>query len=70
MTKHILTTDGDSHWYVIPAGKVDEWNAWCDAIGRYWEERDYSSDPPDMPEWAVEVNGSPSKVLFGEYKIA
>lgn len=67
--RYILATDGDSHWYVIPADKVNEWNAWSDATEKYWDGCDYSNKPPDMPEWADEVNGSPQNVVFSEYEI-
>ncbi len=52
-----LTTDNDSHWYVVPLARRGEWEAWCEI------------DPDDErawtpPEFAVVVGGSPGLVTF------
>lgn len=53
-----LTTDNDSHWYVIPVAKGDEWESFLD-----------DRDDPEAPEWAVRIGGSPSLVSFEHYFI-
>lgn len=58
----ILEQDPDSHWFVIPADKAGKWEKWC------------AMDPDDTeawapPEWAVEINGSPTNVKFKQFRI-
>lgn len=63
MERYFLTTDNDSHWYVIPEAKRGEWNEWCDIPSddeRAWEP----------PEFARAVGGSPSLVTFTNPEIA
>lgn len=67
-TKYILTTDGDSHWFVIPADKHKEWSIYCDAANTYWDGL-LATDPPVQPSWADEVGGAPSRVKFSDYEI-
>lgn len=50
-----LVRDDDSHWYVIPVDKADEW----------YDLLDDESD--DLPDWAVSVGGSPSRIVFDTY---
>lgn len=53
MTRYRLVRDGDCHWYVIPADKMEEWDAWC-----------YDENSWDPPEWADALGGSPSMLTF------
>lgn len=57
-----LTTDGDSHWYVVPVARRNEWNAWRE-IGSD-DERAWTP-----PSFAVAVGGSPSSVEFASWSI-
>jgi len=57
-----LTTDNDSHWYVVPVAKRDEWDAWCEIDSD--DERAWTP-----PAFAREVGGSPSSVEFTSWSI-
>ena len=57
-SNHILVQDDDGHWYVIPEDKQRLFGLWVATNG---EE--------DQPEWADEVGGAPSRVVFGNYTI-
>jgi len=57
---YILIQDNDCHWYVIPVDKKNEWFKWE-------ESDDYELGV--IPDWAKEVNGSPTLVKFKEYRI-
>lgn len=61
--EYIITGDDDGHHYVIPADKSVEFEAWLDRIYQ-------DSDDCDMPVWCIEINGSPTKVKFKEWRIA
>ncbi len=57
-----LTTDNDSHWYVVPVAKRAEWEEWLEI------------DPDDERAWeppvfARPVNGGPSLVEFSSWRI-
>ena len=59
---YTLAVDNDSHWYVIPVDKSDEWNDFVNL------------DPDDeeswdVPEWAEAIGGHPSLVTFTKYRI-
>lgn len=57
-----LTTDNDSHWYVVPVAKRAEWDAWLEIDPddeRAWEP----------PSFARPVGGSPSRVEFASWSI-
>mgnify|MGYP000889178198 CR=1 len=56
--EHILVQDEDSHWYVIPENKKEEWY-------KFFEDEEYPYK--DLPNWAERVNGSPSNVTFKNY---
>jgi hypothetical protein len=56
----ILTQDDSGHWYVIPADKSAEFDAWVETDGQ---------DGYDPPVWAVEVNGAYSRVRFPSFVI-
>jgi hypothetical protein len=55
--RYFLSRDNSSHWYLVPADKRAEWNAWCDL-----DEDDERSW--DTPEWARRLSGSPSRITF------
>jgi hypothetical protein len=61
--RYYLTTDNDSHWYVVPVVNKSEWDAWCEIDSddeRAWE----------TPDFARAVGGSPSLVTFSNPEIA
>jgi hypothetical protein len=68
--RYVLATDGDSHWFVIPADKRDEWSEYCDAAEKYWWDIPENEEPPVQPDWADEVGGKPSLVTFANYEIS
>ncbi len=59
---YFLTQDSDSHWYVVPVDKEDEWNNWCEIDSD--DERAWTP-----PLWAVEVGGSPTTVHFTNWTL-
>jgi len=61
--RHYLARDNDLHWYVIPAGQRDEWEAFLGIDSE--DERAWQ-----VPEWATPVGGSPSLVTFTNPEIA
>lgn len=70
MKKYRLITDGDTHWFVIPADKEDEWSTFCEAAEKYWDDIPFDyEEAPKQPEWAIALGGGPSRVVFGEYEI-
>ena len=54
---HVLVQDDSCHWYVIPADKVGEWEAW-----------DKFEDGV-VPAWAEAVGGAPLRVRFREWEM-
>ncbi len=57
MQRYFLNTDNDTHWYIIPADKREEWENWCDL-----PEDDENSW--NVPEWAEALGGGPNQVEF------
>jgi hypothetical protein len=55
--EYMLVQDQSSHWYLIPADRRPEWDAWSEL-----DEDDEAAW--DAPEFAVPVNGNPSRVVF------
>ncbi len=55
--KFFLGRDGDSHWFIIPVERREEWEKWVIIP---------EDDPSgwDVPEFAQEVGGSPSGIEF------
>lgn len=53
----ILVQDEDSHWYVIPQEKQEEF------------ERLVNTEDVDWPGWVEQVGGSPRLVKFFGYTI-
>jgi len=60
--KHILVQDNDCHWFVIPDAQRKDWDEWCSID---------SDDPKswNVPDYAKEVGGSPSRVKFTGYEM-
>lgn len=58
-----LSRDNDSHWYVIPVAKQQEWDAWLDIPSD--DERAWNA-----PDFARPVGGALSLVTFGNPEIA
>lgn len=54
---YVLVSDDDGHWYVIPAGRENEFDV---AI---------MGNSPQTPEWAEAVGGAPTRVKFQNYTI-
>jgi hypothetical protein len=57
MKRYFLNTDNDSHWYLIPTEKREEWENWCEL-----PEGDENSW--NVPEWAEALGGAPNQVEF------
>lgn len=53
-----LVQDEDCHWYVIPFANLYQFIDWINDI-----------EDPVPPEWAVSVNGAPSRVKFKSFEI-
>jgi hypothetical protein len=58
---YCLVRDDDSHWFVIPKDREEDWFDYLDSL----EDEDY----PEEPEWAVSVGGSASLVVFPSFNI-
>jgi len=56
--RYYLDTDCSGHWYIIPVVRYDEFVKWVE------------SEEPNTPEYAIAVNGSPTRVTFENPKIA
>lgn len=54
---YCIVTDNDSHHYVIPSSRIDQWFNWCD------------NNDDFVPQWADPIGGDPSLVVFENYKI-
>jgi hypothetical protein len=71
-TRYVLDCDEDGHWYVIPADKQAEAEAYFEAVTDYWNDKaefDPGRDEPTQPAWLKPVGGSPSLVTFLEPEI-
>jgi hypothetical protein len=55
--RYRLAQDNDSHWYVIPVDRAEEWEQWCEIDSD--DERAWTP-----PEFAWQVGGSYSLVEF------
>lgn len=56
----ILVQDEDSHWYVIPSNKENEWNNFLNGA---------DADNWDIPAYAEGIGGSYTLVKFKKYRI-
>ncbi len=68
VTRYVIVDDGDGHGYVIPATRQAEFHKIVEAIGLYWDRMDIGP-APEIPDWAVEIGGSPTLVEFEHYII-
>jgi crotonobetainyl-CoA:carnitine CoA-transferase CaiB-like acyl-CoA transferase len=57
--RHMLVTDNDGHWYVIPTQDEQQWQEFCQIPSD--DERSW-----DAPKFALAVGGSPSLVKFSD----
>lgn len=69
MKEFILIQDDDSHWYVIPADKLQEAMDYFSETAEFWEPGNSKGMPPSAPKWLEQVGGSPSLVKFRKYRI-
>jgi len=61
--RYYLDRDNDSHWYVVPVSRKDDWEAWL-GLG---EDEEAGWDEPDF---VARVGGSPSLVTFTDARIS
>lgn len=61
--RYFLSQDNDSHWFVIPVARQQEWDAW-----REIDSDDERAWTP--PSFARAIGGSPSLVTFCAPEIA
>lgn len=55
--RFFLDQDQSSHWYIVPAAKRTEWDAW----------RDLPDDDEaswEAPIWSRRLDGSPTNITF------
>lgn len=55
--RFFLAQDDSCHWYLVPAARREEWEAWCDIPT--FDERSW-----EAPDFARALGGSPSSVTF------
>ncbi len=58
---YFLAQDQSSHWYVVMECKRAEWDVWCEI-----DEDDEAAW--DVPGYANRIGGSPSSVVFHDWK--
>lgn len=69
-TQYVLVRDDDGHWYVCPADKRREADAYFEAMGAFWGPHGDADGPePERPGWLEDVGGAPSLVRFTGYTI-
>lgn len=61
--RYCLVSDDDGHWYVVPAGKLEEWHTFIDAFYR-WNEHEGVDPEPRQPDWVRELGCSPELLTF------
>jgi hypothetical protein len=57
--RFFLSTDNDSHWYVIPIAHRGDWEEFLEIDSD--DERSWT-----VPKWAEAVGGSPTLVTFSD----
>ena len=57
--RYFLDQDNDSHWYIVPLDRKEDWEAWLSIPTD--DERGW-----DVPEFAVTVGGAPQQVTFSD----
>lgn len=66
----VLLNDDDGHWYVCPADRQRDAEAFFSASATYWSpDSKYEGDPPEDPDWLVPVGGAPSLVRFTGWRV-
>lgn len=63
-TRFCIVSDDDGHNYVIPAGKKEAWDRFCDG-----DKTDGNYELGDLPEWATELGYPPCYVTFTDWRI-
>ena len=64
----VQVRDDDGHRFLIPADKHDEWEAYMEAIAKYWGcHSTYEGEEPMEPEWAESLDGG--TLVIKEYEI-
>lgn len=61
--RFFLAQDNDTHWYIVPADRIDDWREWLSIDSddeRAWE----------VPDFARPVSGSPIRVTFTDPEIS
>lgn len=65
-----LIGDDDGHWYVCPADRREEAEAFFEKSRAYWEPGSkHEGEAPEETEWLEQIGGSPSLVRFTGYWI-
>ncbi|WP_256381005.1 nucleoside 2-deoxyribosyltransferase [Methylosinus sp. PW1] len=68
IVRYRLAGDGDDRTYVIPVGRGREFAAICEAISKFWDGG-MTGDPPEIPEWAVEVENPFGRLTFSDWRV-
>jgi len=58
--RFFLDRDNSSHWYIVPADRRAEWNAW----------RNIPEDDDRgwiVPDWVIPLNTHPNQVTFESF---
>lgn len=55
--RYFLAQDNDSHWYVVPVKREEDWGKWLSLDSE--DERSW-----EVPDFARGVGGSPRLVTF------
>ncbi len=68
-----IVSDGDHTRYIIPADKKEEFFESAEAIYKYWDnlgdDENDDSAPPDIPNYAIEINGPLYRLEFPSFVI-
>ena len=57
---HIIVSDDDAHYYVIPKDEEDNWYKFLNSE---------AAEDGDLPYFAYPIGGALSRVSFGKYNI-
>lgn len=61
--RFFLAQDNDTHWYIVPCAKEEEWLHWCDLDPN-------NEEAWDAPDFAKPVGGAPCLVTFSDPEIS
>lgn len=70
--EYCITSDDDGHDYIVPANHLNEWHRWVENASDYWRcgsKRPDNEPVPELPLWAIEIDGSISNIRFSSYHI-